>query len=150
MPEQKHESCNVDRPNLFSCTLMCSLLGDPVLSLSIFRGAFYAISRYFGRNLTLWTIPCYRPKQGAFHDKSLISTPKSSYEQTAKRRRTETSFRQNDTEQFASCAYSPYLVAIACILTVRQSLNIKRSLHALYQNMKTSLVSPAGFEPTTF
>ena len=27
-----------------------------------FQGAFYAILRYFGRNLALWMIPCYRTK----------------------------------------------------------------------------------------
>ena len=31
-----------------------------------------------------------------------------------------------------SCAHSPYLVVIACILTVDQSINAKRSPHALY------------------
>ena len=125
---------------------MCPLFGDPVLSLSIFRGAFYAISRHFGRNLTLWTIPCYRPKQGAFHDKSLILTPQSSHEQTKKGRRVEISIRQNDAEWLISCAYSPYLVVMSCILTVYQPINAKRSPHALYQNMRTQLANPVNYD----
>ena len=100
-------------------------------------------------NFSLWTIPCYRPKQGAFHDKSLISTPKSGYAWAEKSRKAETSIRQNDAEQSVSCTYSPYLVVIACILTVYLSINIKRSPHALYQNMRTQLVGLVGLEPMT-
>ena len=51
----------------------------------------------------------------------------------------ETSIRQNDAVQFVSCIHISYLVVIACILTVYQSKNAKRSPHALYQNMRTSL-----------
>ena len=105
-----------------------------------------AIFRYFGRNLALWTIPCYRPKQGAFHDKSLISTRKSSHEQTKKGQSVEPSIWQNDAGQFVSCAYSPYLVVIACIMTDFQSINAKRSPHALYQNMRTQLASYSNFD----
>ena len=34
----------------------------------------------------------------------------------------------NDAEQFVSCARSPYLVVIACILTVYLSINAKEVL----------------------
>ena len=54
-----------------------------------------------------------------------------------KGRRAETFIRQNDAEQLISCAYSPRLVVIACILTDYASINAKRSPHALYQNMRT-------------
>ena len=60
----------------------------------------------------------------------------------------EASIWQNDEEQSVTCTHSPYLVVIAYILTVYQSINAKRSPHALYQNMRTSLAHLAGFEPT--
>ena len=67
-------------------SFLCPRIGIWTFTVSTFRGTFYAILRYFGRNLTLWTMPCYRTKQGAFHDKSLISTPKNGYEETKKGR----------------------------------------------------------------
>ena len=127
-------------------TFHCLRIGIWTFTVSTFRGTFYAISLYFGRNLTLWTIPCYRPKQGAFHDKSLISTRKSSHEQTKKGQSVEPSIWQNDAGQFVSCAYSPYLVVISCILTVYQSINAKRSPHALYQNMRTQLANLVNYD----
>ena len=111
-----------------------------------FQGAFYAILRYFGRNLTLWTISCYRPKQGAFHDKSLISTPKNGHEQTKKSRRVETALRQNDAEQSVPCAYSPNFEDLDCILAFYRSINAKKSPHALYQNMRTQLVNLVNYD----
>ncbi len=58
----------------------CRVMQRTIICVGAAKYLAIIISRYFGRNLTLWTIPSYRPKQGAFHDKSLISTPKSSYE----------------------------------------------------------------------
>ena len=52
----------------------------------------------------------------------------------------------NNAEQFVSCARSPYLVVIACILTVYLSINAKRSPHALYQNMRTSLANLVNYD----
>ena len=54
---------------------------------------------------------------------------------------------KNDAEQSVYCVYSPCVVVIAYILTVYRSINAKRSPHALYQNMRTSLVGAAGLEP---
>ena len=61
----------------------------------------------------------------------------------------EASIWQNDEEQSVTCIYSPHLVVIAYILTAYQSINAKRSPHALYQNMRTSLVEHRGLEPLT-
>ena len=61
----------------------------------------------------------------------------------------EASIWQNDEEQSVTCIYSPHLVVIAYILTAYQSINAKRSPHALYQNMRTSLAPQVGLEPTT-
>ena len=118
-------------------SFLCPRIGIWTFTVSTFRGTFYAILLYFGRNLTLWTMPCYRPKQGAFHDKSLISTPKNGYEETKKGRGAGTAIWQHDACRSISCTHSPYLVVIACILTVYQPTNAKRSPHALYQNMRT-------------
>ena len=118
-------------------TFLCPRIGIWTFTVSTFRGTFYAISLYFGRNLALWTISCYRPKQGAFHDKSLISTPKNGYEETKKGRGAGTAIWQHDAGRSISCTHSPYLVVIACILTVYQPTNAKRSPHALYQSMRT-------------
>lgn len=73
-------------PPIRGWTFLCPRIGIWTFTVSTFRGTFYAILRYFGRNLTLWTIPCYRPKQDTFHDKHLISTPKNGYEETKKGR----------------------------------------------------------------
>ena len=62
----------------------------------------------------------------------------------------EASIWQNDEEQSVTCIYNPHLVVIAYILTAYQSINAKRSPHALYQNMRTSLVGLVGLEPMTF
>ena len=127
-------------------SFLCPRIGIWTFTVPTFRGTFYAISLYFGRNLTLWTISCYRPKQGAFHDKSLISTPKNGHVQTKKGRRAGTAILQNDVEQFVSRAFSLYLVAIGCILTVYRSINAKRSPHALYQSMRTQLADPVNYD----
>ena len=71
-------------PPIRGWTFLCPRIGIWTFTVSTFRGTFYAILRYFGRNLTLWTIPCYRPKQDTFHDKHLISTLKNGYEETKK------------------------------------------------------------------
>ncbi len=76
----------------------------------------------------MWTIPCYRPKWGAFLDKSLMSTPKSGDDEAKKGRMGRYMIEGNDAEQFVSCARSPYLVVIACILTVYLSINAKEVL----------------------
>ena len=68
-----------------------------------------------------------------------MSTPKSGDEEAKKGRMGRYMIEENDAEQFVSCVYSPYFVVIACILTVYQSINAKRSPYALYQNMRTKL-----------
>ena len=52
--------------------------------------------------------------------------------------------------QFNEKYLSMEITAAYFVLLPYNSLVCKKSPHALYQNMRTSLVSPAGFEPTTF